>query len=145
MDALLAFGGPSLCPKCSTPGASAKFCEQDCSRGANEKGGQYASSPPALGNEQPPQHLHRVCRICSYEWLESCADAQSPGLSPSCNFCKRTAKEISPNGTAPFIESPAANLCGDCIDRIGEAMKHMREQIAAQGGMPQPPAGARPN
>ena len=51
------------CIKCGCDNASIKYCEGK------------TSLKHVPGCEVDGEHLHRVCAMCGYEWLEYCADS----------------------------------------------------------------------
>lgn len=145
MDTLKGFTGATFCPKCLTAAVTAVFCEKDCSRGAGEKGGLYVSETPALGSAQPPEHLHRMCKGCHYEWLEGCADSPDAQADPRCSFCLRTRTMIAEAGAGGMMmQGQTGNICSDCADSVSKGIKQARSNIAqAQGVDPKPSKAAQ--
>lgn len=58
------YSGPSACPKCLADGVAVKFCR-----------GAVPCCPIMVHRE----HVHRVCKSCGYDWVESCADESHRG------------------------------------------------------------------
>lgn len=129
MDAIAPYTGATICPKCCTPAVGAHFCAMDCSRGAGPKGSLYVSEAPALGSAQPPEHQHRVCKGCGYEWLEGCADALESAHELRCGFCMRTRTEIGASSAGGvLVQGTIANICSSCVDPVRQSIKTLRQQ-----------------
>lgn len=65
MIELPTYNESGACSKCGNKEVSTRYCQ--C-------GGQWnydLSYPICRGEGTPPEHLHRVCKRCCFEWLEA--------------------------------------------------------------------------
>ena len=106
--------------------AKAKYCQMDCTKGSNGKGEQYVSDLAPLGSVQPPEHLHRVCPACGYEWLELCLDAPGQGDDQRCSFCCVSRADLAKSGSGEqLILGVAGAACHFCIKRLHETLNQL--------------------
>jgi hypothetical protein len=139
MDGLKRFSGPCMCPKCATPAVAAKYCEQDCVRGISDHGeGQYVGGT-TMGADPNP-HIHRKCKSCGFEWLETTADAApGEGESKRCAFCLTPAEKVAElHSGLVLIEGATACICPGCVTQVNAAIVNAKQQL----GLDKTSAGA---
>lgn len=75
--ALKPFGRIGVCPACESDlalrdGLGVRFCEMACLRAiAGRARGQYLDV--STHSDGPIPHLHKVCQVCQFEWVEETA------------------------------------------------------------------------
>lgn len=128
-----------MCQKCAQPAVGAKYCEQECVRGIADHGaGQYVGCS-SMGADPWP-HIHRQCKGCGFEWLETTADAPAAeGESKRCGFCLTPAEKVAElHSGLVLIEGATACICPGCVTQVNAAIVNAKQQL----GLDKTPAGA---